>query len=211
MESAEHKAQARSVNNKKTTVSRGGRKRVPKKITENYLHNSGLYYLQRFAASKAHFKSVMMRKVRRSCQYYPEQNPEECRALVDALADKFQAAGLLNEDLYLQAAATSLRRQGRSAKAIRARLFSKGFKSEQIDESLQKMSDLENKSMHDLELEAALRFARKKKIGRFRPKTADVYDSKKELGALARAGFSYEISRQVLGYDKGSAESDSYF
>lgn len=210
MEPAEHKAQTSPVNNKSKGSPRGG-KRTPKKITETYLHNSGLYYLQRFAAGKAHFKSVMMRKVRRSCQFYPEQSFEECRALVDAVADKFEASGLLNDNIYLQAAATTLHRQGRSAKAIRAKLGSKGFRNEQIEEALKQLSDLHEKTRQELELEAALRFAKRKKIGRFRQRAADVKDINKDLGVLARAGFSYDVSRKVMDGDMDFPDAEGCY
>jgi len=209
MEPAENKAQAERVNPKSSRPAKAG-KRQPKRITESYLHNSGLYYLQRFAAGKAHFKSVMMRKVKRSCLFYPEQSLEACRELVDALADKFEASGLLNDEGYLHGAVTSLQRQGRSAKAIRGKLMTKGFRLEKIDQALESLSEFKGKSGSELELDAALRFAQKKKIGRFRLKLTDAKGVQRELSALARAGFSYEISRQIMDREREEPEDADY-
>lgn len=87
-------------------------KKRPRKITETYLHNSGLFYLERFAASKAHFKVVMTRKVKRSCLYHVDQNYETCVEMVDALADRFEELGLINDAIYTRGCVESFRRRG---------------------------------------------------------------------------------------------------
>ena len=93
-------------------------KKIPRKISETYLHNSGLYYLERFAASKKHFKFVMKNKVKRSCMHHTEQDFEQCAAWVDALADKFEKVGLIDDDAYTNGLVASLRRKGKSRSAI---------------------------------------------------------------------------------------------
>ncbi len=206
MEPAEHKARTRPVNQKSSNSSRA-KKRLPKKITETYLHNSGLYYLQRFAASKAHFKSVMMRKVRRSCQHHTDQDLEACKAMVERLAGVFEASGLLNDESYVNGAVASLMRQGRSDKYIRAKLLSKRLSLEQISSALESFRQQEGKNAQDTEIEAALRFIRRKKIGPYRPQELRSELLRKDLGALARAGFSYDIAQRVLEMDVNSSDA----
>src|SRR5687768_1034793 len=101
-------------------------KKPPKKITETYLHNAGLYYLQRFSASSESFRRVMMRKVERSCRAHPEQDRAECARMVDELVRKFLGAGLLNDGQYAEAMVSTLRRRGLSSRAIQARLAARG-------------------------------------------------------------------------------------
>jgi regulatory protein len=79
-----------SAQNKKSEKKTGRKK--PKKITAQYLHNAGLYYLQRFAASRGQFRSVMLRKIRRSCMEHREQDYEACAALVEKIVEKFERA-----------------------------------------------------------------------------------------------------------------------
>jgi regulatory protein len=206
MEPAEHKARTRPVNQNSSNSSRA-KKRLPKKITETYLHNSGLYYLQRFAASKAHFKSVMMRKVRRSCQHHTDQDLEACKAMVERLAGVFEASGLLNDESYVNGAVASLMRQGRSDKYIRAKLLSKRLSLEQISSALEAYRENDGKTAEDTEIEAALRFIRRKKIGPYRPQELRPEYLRKDLGALARAGFSYDIAQRVLEKDVNSSDA----
>ena len=173
-------------------------KRPPKKITETYLHNSGLYYLQRFAASSAQFRKVMMRKVYKSCRHHTDQDEEACAAMVDEVIGKFQQAGLLNDDLYARGSVFSLRRQGKSKRAITAKLSQKGVDEDLIEEKLH--AHAQESHTEDAEFEAALIHARKKKLGPYR--RDEEYDAQKELASLARAGFSYDVARRVLDSQK---------
>lgn len=163
-------------------------KKTPKRITADYLHNSGLYYLQRFSASSGQFHKVMMRKVMKSCAYHKDQNPDDAARLVDALVAKFIAGGLLNDGLYTRGAVHSLRRAGKSRQVIMARLSQKGIDKSLIAESISAF-DAEYGD-DDPEYTAALTFVQKKKL-RTRP-------PQKALAALARAGFSYDLARRVL-------------
>lgn len=172
------------------------RKKTPRKITATYLHNSGLYYLERFATSSTNFKTVMLRKVKRSCMAHPDQNYEACAALVDDLVQKFVRVGLLDDTLYTRSAVTSMRRRGKSARAIHAYLQSKGLDNTMIADHLRALDEDTCESTKEAEYKAALIFARKKRIGPFEKDKGT--DPQKALGRLARAGFSYDTSRNVL-------------
>jgi regulatory protein len=177
-------------------------KKPPKKITADYLHNSGLYYLQRFPASTGHFRTVMMRKVDKSCRHHTTQNREDCAALVDALVAKFVDMGLLNDEGYSRGMVTSLRRRGLSGRAIQAKLSAKGLKRDQIEQALAEHAD--DRPSGEVDLIAALRLARRKKLGPF--STKDPATGEKDLATLARAGFGYDIASRVIRMDIESAE-----
>jgi len=179
-------------------------RRPPKKITETYLHNAGLYYLQRFAASKSHFKNVMMRKVKKSCLHHTDQDFDACGEMVDRLTEKFENVGLLNDHVYARGLVTSLRRRGMSRKAILAKTGMKGIDSRQAQQSLKEYDDIHEDTM-GAELRAALTLARRKKIGPY--DITGKKDDQKSLGKLARAGFSYETSRRVLDLDSEDISS----
>lgn len=182
---------------KNKQVKQRNKPRIPRRINPTYLHNSGLYYLERFSASKAHFKSVMMRKVKRSCMHHKDQNYDECAKMVDDLADKFERLDLLNDEVYARAVVTSLRRRGMSKTMILGKMRMKGIGR---DLTLQELNKIDTESYdEDPELQAALKLARKKRIGPYF--TGEEEDMKKSLGKLARAGFSYDIARKILDYD----------
>ena len=203
---ADNKETAQRVNSK--SRQSGGRKKpkVPKKISERYLHNSGLYYLQRFTASKAHFKSVMMRKVKRSCAYHKDQDFDECAQWVEALADNFEELGLLNDALYTRGMVTSLRRRGLSRSAIFSKLRSKGLTKDQISSGLEAYNEETGRDSGEQEFRSALMLARKKRVGPYR--RSEEFEYKKELGVLARAGFSFDIAQRIVGMS--AEEIDEY-
>lgn len=180
------------------------KKRSPRKITATYLHNSGLYYLERFSASKNHFKFVMLRKVKRSCMHHLDQNYDECAILVEELADKFENVGLLNDDVYTTGMVTSMRRKGLSRNVIMNKMKIKGIASEHTKIALEKLDAEYYENERDAEMNAALTLARKKKLGPYMGER-DI-DIKKALGIFARAGFSYDIAKYILDMDEAEID-----
>ncbi len=157
-------------------------KKTPKKITESYLHNSGLHYLQRFATGTENFRRVMMRKIDKSCRHHTDQNREDCIRMVDALIEKFTRSGLMNDDVYTSGKVASLRRRGLSARAIEARLQAKGVGREDVRRALAALEDSDgNDDFH-----AALRFARRRRLGPFA--AGKIKEPEKQMAAFARAG-----------------------
>lgn len=183
-------------------------KKVPKRITESYLHNAGLYYLERYATSSHNFRQVMLRKAKKSCMHHKDQEYERCVALIDALVLKFEKAGLLNDTLYLEGMVRSYRRKGLSSRMIRQKLGQKGLSEADILKVLnhydQDMQPQDTPYAPDLI--AAARYCRSKKLGAYTSaaKAQDETTLQKQLSKLARAGFSYEISQKVLssGFDE---------
>ncbi len=179
-----------SLNGKNNKPEKG--RKPPKRITATYLHNAGLYYLQRFSSSSANFRKVMMRKIDRSCAAHADLNREECKKLLESQITRFQEAGLLNDAAYSRGMVDSLRRRGLSARMIHAKLQSKGMGREEIEKAL---ATYDETASEDPEIAAALKFARRKKIGPF---AKGPQEPQKSLAAMARAGFTYETARRVL-------------
>lgn len=169
-------------------------KRPPKKITQSYLHNSGLYYLERFAASKNHFKTVMLRKIKKSCHFHEDQDHTACVEMLDTVIESFVRSGLLNDDAYAKGLAQTLRRRGQSSKSLIQKMNIKGIDGALAANTLREI----DKDIEDPEFQAALRLTQRKRIGYYAAAPHD--DLKKPLGIMARAGFSYEISMKAINY-----------
>ncbi|MFP4097906.1 MAG: regulatory protein RecX [Alphaproteobacteria bacterium] len=187
------------TNKKPATYKKGEKnpqRKPPKKITERYLHNAGLYYLERFSASKAHFIKVMVRKVKRSCEFHKDQDLDSCKKMVLSLADKFENCGLLNDTQYADALAASLRRKGLSSCAIRAKMRCKGVSNTLAVSTLEKIDTCQHDTQENAEFSAALVLAKRRKIGPFF--AGENQNLQKSLGILARAGFTYHIAQRVL-------------
>lgn len=157
------------------------------------MENAALYYLQRYASSAENLRRVLGRKIKRSCAFHGD-DPAPFAGLVDDLIARYTASGLLDDQSFARARVTSLRRQGLSARAIAAKLQPKGLSPRQIAAALA-MVDGE---AEEPDLAAAVAYARRKKLGPFRTRPQD---PKKELAAMARAGFDFETARRALDAD----------
>lgn len=203
---AENIKKAEPGQKKRTPKNERKQPRPPRKITESYLHNSGLYYLERYAASTAHFKKVMMRKIDRSCKWHQDQDRETCAKMLDDLTVKFQELGLLNDEAYARGMVQSLRRRGLSGRMIRAKLSAKGLESEETEQALSRHAE-ELDTEENVELIAALRLAKRKRIGPYRREDSEIEEAayNKALGAMARAGLGFDICKRVLDMDTEEA------
>ena len=176
----------------------GGKRefKPPKKITEKYLHNSGLAYLQRFTASSMHFKTVMTRKIDKSCRHHEEQDREECLQMLDKTTEKFRELGLLDDEAYLKGMITSFRRRGLSARQIDAKLRQKGYDGDRIKSAVQTHDMDEYETEYRGDFYAAMTFARKKKIGPY--DFNKKYEFDKALAVMGRAGYSFDSAQKII-------------
>lgn len=170
--------------------------KVPRKISERYLHNAGLAYLQRFATSSAHFKTVIMRKIDKSCRHHTEQDRDSCEEMLDRLIIKFQDLELLNDEAYVRGTVTSSRRRGLSAMKIKQKLMMKGVKTDDIEAAITKHDELEYETDKEGDTLAAVTFIRKKRFGAFDLEQKKDFD--KCLASMARSGFQYSTANKIL-------------
>jgi regulatory protein len=184
-------------------MSRGiGRRPVPLP-DEASLHEAALAYLARYAATEAGLRRVLDRRVDRWAR---EQSADavqpqvaEARRTVRAVVTRLAAAGAVDNAAFAASRARSLIRAGRSRRAIAAHLAAKGVDGETaravlpVDE--------------ETEVAAAVALASRRRIGPFRSAPPDLAGRRKELGLMARAGFSQPVARHVLAMDRDAAES----
>jgi regulatory protein len=172
-------------------------RKAPRRISPRYLENAALHYLKRYSATVSQLKRVLRRKVDRSLRVH---GGDRAQALgwIDELAEKLIRNGLLNDDRYAETKAQSLRGAGRSARVIALKLRTKG-----VSEALVKQKVAEATSAISEE-EAARTWARKKRLGPFRREAERRKERRsKDLAALARAGFSFSVARQVIDAEDG--------
>jgi regulatory protein len=125
----------------------------------------------------------MDRKMARSLRVHPDQDIAPFKAFIKTqLVPEFIRAGFLNDALYAKALADSYRRKGLPQRTIAMKLKMKGVEAPDAPEG------------HD-DLNAAYIYAKRKRLGPFATRERD---SQKDLAALARAGFSYDVCKQVI-------------
>lgn len=168
-------------------------KRGPRRMNAERLHNIALAHLARFATSRANLERVLTRRVARACAHHGE-DPAPFAAEITALLDRLAGAGLLDDMAYAQGRAGSLRRKGDSARQIAAKLAAKGVPAALAKDALEAVDD---EAGPGAELRAARALARRRRLGPFR-KGGGEAERARDLAALARAGFTYEIARKAL-------------
>lgn len=171
------------------------------------LHEAALAYLARGAATAVTLRRVLDRKVSRWARKVERLRDLElvaadrakCAEAIAAIIARFQEVGLVDDAAFAASRARGLSRAGRSRRAISAHLAAKGVDAEVVRRALPEDAAIE--------LEAALTFARKRRIGPFsREETVDRAAKQKALGAMARAGFGWSTCERVFGMDRADAE-----
>jgi len=161
----------------------------PRKVTPAYLQRAALAYLERYASSAENLRRVLKRKVEKRCRLRGE-DPAEFQEMIDEVVAKSLRTGLVDDARYAEARVASLRRRGGSARAIQAKLSAKGVDRATVAAAL---ADGEE----DDEESAARAFARRRRLGPYRPGERAPYRDK-DLAAMARAGFRFDVARSIV-------------
>ncbi len=167
--------------------------------TRARLHDAALAHLARFAATEAGLVRVLDRRIDRWARAAAAEGEHDADAIAAGQQTSRQAArevvralvqsGVVDDTAFAGARARSLTRAGRSRIAVSAHLAAKGVPQAVAQAAL---PDPES------ELAAALAYARRRRLGPFRASDADEDTRRKELGALARAGFPQPVAQQAL-------------
>jgi regulatory protein len=169
------------------------------------LYQAAVNYLARYATTQAGLRRVLQRRIDRWAQAQPDRDAaapvlRAARDGIDAVILRLAEAGAVSDAAFAESRARSLLQSGRSTRSVQMRLVAKGVALAMAREA--STTDAET------ELAAALVLARKRRIGPYR--TADDGGSAmrmKEIGVLARAGFSHAIARQALDASWEDAEA----
>ncbi|MGH6891628.1 MAG: RecX family transcriptional regulator [Dongiaceae bacterium] len=163
-------------------------------MTPADLKGAALDYLDRYAATRARLRQVMLRKIRASVRAHGDGLAPMLAALEEAI-QWLEGRGFISDQAYADAKARALAARGTSRAHILAKLASKGVAAEAARAAVDHLSA----EHHEPELEAARRYARRRRLGPYRGEgNARAECRDKDLAAMARAGFAGRIARQVI-------------
>jgi regulatory protein len=173
---------------------------------ERRLNEAALAHLARFAATEAGLRRVLARRVDRWARAAEAEGQPDVAAraaaakgTVAAVAKRMVAQGAVDDAAFAESRARRLQRTGRSRRATLAHLRDKGVDAETAAAALPEGEDAE--------LDAALAFCRRRRIGPFARDEASPEARLKALGALARAGFGHAVAGRVLRMAPDDAEA----
>jgi regulatory protein len=176
---------------------------VKKRLSSSWLQRSALHYVQRYPASVQRVRQVMMRRIDRKLREHEGDRTVLLEEL-DALLVAFQRGGHLDDLRQAGLWLDTWHRKGLSARGMRAKLAEKGVPYAVVAEAVQEFFDQADDCEGGLELEAANNYARRRHLGPYRQRLEQRGERRqRDLAALARQGFSFEIARQVIDSDCG--------
>ena len=153
-------------------------------LDEAALRQLALTYVARFATSRSKLGQYLRRKLKERGWAGEREAP------VSDMVEKLAAAGYIDDPAFALAKARNLGSRGYGERRVALELRAAGI--DQDDGAAAR--DL----ARDGAREAALKFARRKRIGPFATSPPDQRDSDKALAAMIRAGHPFELAKQVL-------------
>ena len=156
------------------------------------LEGAALRYLERFDCSVSRLRKVLSERIGKAARAGVAE-AAAAPAIVEELLERYQSSGLVNDERFAKNFAARQRDRGASRRMIEQKLRARGITSDVVEVLLPR-----NASAAD-DLEAAHAFAKRRRLGPHRmPEQRDEY-RRKDLMALARAGFSYDTASRVVG------------
>ncbi len=149
-------------------------------------------YLEKYSPSKQQLKVYLLKKYLTKIK--GTQSKREVSTIIDEILLNLEKNRLVNDELYSDSKARIFLRRGYSLNKINQSLRNKGVGNEYIKKSIDKIK--EDKIEPDFV--SALRLCKRRRIGVLRPGANRELFYKKDMGILARNGFSFELSKRIL-------------
>ena len=145
-----------------------------------------IYYLSKYSSSKKNLEYILKKKIRRLTD--EKKTRYQLYLEIKTIIEKLEQKNLINDTLYAEAKINSLLNQSKSKNYIKQYLINKGINTKIANDQISLFYEKNDK----IEKENAFKFAKKKKL------LNDNLDYEKKLSKMARAGFSYEIAKEIL-------------
>ena len=159
-------------------------------LDEAKLSDLALHYVGRFATSRAKLASYLNRKVKERGWAGPR--PADPAALADRLA----TLGYIDDAAYAAAKARSLGARGYGVRRVSSALYAAGIAE---DDRAGALDEAEAGK-----IDAALRFAQRKRIGPYAVVEIDRVAREKALAAMLRAGHPFTLARAIMAMKPGT-------
>lgn len=162
--------------------------RAPKPMTRSLLRQLAENYVGRFGGPSSNLRRVLLRHAQKDGTDGKAWLPE-----IEAIIADFLQTGALDDAKYAEHAARVLTGRGMAPRMVQFRLRQKGIQSADVDHALQELGD-----PRQAEREAALKYAKRRRLGPFRPQEQRKEKRQKDAAAMARAGFAMGVIFKIL-------------
>ena len=152
-------------------------------------------YLEKYNPSKQQLKVFLLKKYLTKIK--GTKSKKEVTSIIEEIVSNLEKNKFLNDELYSDSKARMFLRRGYSLNKINKSLSSKGIEDKYVKQSIEKIKDNEIEP----DFVSALKLCKRRRIGPLRPGDNRELFYKKDMGILARNGFSFELSKRVLNLE----------
>ena len=152
-------------------------------------------YLEKYSPSKQQLKVYLLKKYLTKIK--GSKSKKEVSSIIDEIVTNLEKNKVINEELYSDSKARIFLRRGYSLNKINQSLRNKGVDTKYIKQSINKIKENEIEP----DFVSALKLCKRRRIGPLRPESNRELFYKKDMGILARGGFSFDLSKRVLNLD----------
>jgi len=152
-------------------------------------------YLEKYNPSKQQLKVFLLKKYLTKIK--GSKSKKEVSSIIDEIISNLEKNKILNDEIYSDSKARMFLRRGYSLNKINMSLRSKGIEEKFIKRTIEKIKE----NQIEPDFVAALKLCKRRRIGPLRPEGNRELFYKKDMGILARGGFSFELSKRVLDLD----------
>jgi regulatory protein len=160
------------------------------------VRNFAFSYMEKYNPSKQQLKTYLFKKLIKINQR--KSSKKEIFDLIDSVITLLIDQKFLSDRYYSDVKSKAFLKRGYSLNKIRYNLIKKGIDEKYIKDSISKIKENES----DPDFFSALKTCKRRRIGPCREESNRSLFYKKDISILARSGFSYEISKKVLGIPK---------
>ena len=172
-------------------------KKKGRPITAKYLQNAATFYLERYPATAEGLRRVLQRRVRKA-EMLDAPVMENVGRAIEEIVARFVDAGVIDDKAFAQTKARALHRRGTSSKLTKQKLKMAGVDGDTLDRAMQALDQELDTDPAKREWTAAVALARRRRLGPFRPEAERKEKRQRDLAAMARAGFDYQLARKVI-------------
>ena len=152
-------------------------------------------YLEKYSPSKQQLKVFLLKKYLTKIK--GTKSKKEVSSLIEEIVNNLEKNSLVNDALYSESKARMFLRRGYSLNKINQSLRNKGIDNEHIVSTINKIKE----EKIEPDFVSALKLCKRRRIGPLRPEANRELFYKKDMGILARGGFSFELSKRVLNLE----------
>lgn len=164
-------------------------RRNPPRLNDSSLQELALRYVGKYATTRAKLRTYLARKLRER-GWDGAREPD-----LDGLANRFAEIGYIDDAAYALNKSRSLSARGYGKRRLADKLRTDG-----VDEA-------DGAAAHayadEAALDAAIRFAERRRLGPFASSAADPRQREKWIAAMVRAGHSFALARAIAAIAPG--------